>query len=79
MNQKKTIFMHALDGEWAQCRKCALKGYGDDSFHPFTTEFFPMLHGKMRTDQCRACQSEAQKGTKGMVAANDASFRRMAA
>lgn len=67
MNRKGLLWLHSFDGEWAQCRKCAAKGYGVDSYHPFTSEFFPMLHGKLRTDRCRACQSESQSHTRGVV------------
>lgn len=67
MNAKKLLWLHSFDGEWVQCRKCAMKGYGVDAYHPFTSEFFPMLNGKLRTDRCRACASESQSHTHGMV------------
>jgi hypothetical protein len=64
---KKIAWKHMADGEWAQCRKCAAKGYGIDSFHPFTREFFPLRGDKLRTDNCHACLSEMHAQTHGIV------------
>jgi hypothetical protein len=60
------------DGEWAQCGKCARKGYGIDSFHPYTSEFFPTLHGKLLTERCKACADESAKGMHGIVPEREA-------
>ena len=54
-----TIFESRPDGEYALCKPCKRQGYGADSWHPATDEFWPTLHGKVLFYRCRACASEA--------------------
>jgi hypothetical protein len=60
-------FQRRADGEYCQCQSCVARGYGEDSWHPATTEFWRAEGGKLRLARCRACESEAAAKTGGMV------------
>lgn len=60
-------FQHRPDGEYRQCRSCVARGYGEDSWHPATSEFWRIESGKLRFGRCRACVSEAVAKTAGVV------------
>jgi len=62
-----TTFQSRPDGEYAQCSSCARAGYGPDSWHPATCEYFPMQYGRLRFDRFRACRSEVQERQFGFV------------
>lgn len=62
-----TIYQSRPDGEYALCRSCQRAGYGPDSWHPATSEFWPELHGRLRMGKCKACRSEVQARKFGFV------------
>lgn len=54
------------DGEHRLCRSCFEKGYGVDSYHPVTGEFWPVRRGQLALGRCMACKAEAEVKRKGM-------------
>lgn len=62
-----TKFQSRPDGEWAQCPSCVRAGYGVDSWHPATSEYWVTLHGALQFQKCKACRSEVQARKFGMV------------
>lgn len=67
-----TCFKTMPDGEHALCRSCQRAGYGVDSWHPATVEFWPVLHGHLLFNKCRACRSEVQARKFGFVPVKEA-------
>lgn len=54
-------FRSAFEGEECQCNRCVTLGMGEDSFHPCTSEFWPVVKGHLRYAQCRTCIAEVAK------------------
>jgi len=54
-------------GKLALCCCCYAKGYGDDSYHPATVEYWPSRAGRPRLGRCRACDSECRGSRRGIV------------
>jgi hypothetical protein len=59
------------DGEWRMCRECLNRGYGVDAWLPLTSQYWPLLHGKLWTGRCRACNEDRRYGKRGIVPAGD--------
>lgn len=62
-----TRFQSRPDGEYAQCTNCVRAGYGPDSWHPATAEFWATWNGLLQFQKCKACRSEVQARKFGMV------------
>lgn len=60
-------FESRADGEYCKCTACERKGYGVDSWHPATAEFWRTREGRLYFNQCTACLSEMSEGKKGIV------------
>lgn len=67
MTKIRTEFQTRPDGEHALCRSCQRAGYGEDSWHPATSDFWYVEQGRIRFNQCRACKTEQMSKTFGMV------------
>jgi len=65
-------FQSRLDGEYRQCPRCERLGYGPDAWHPATSDFFPMLHGRVSFARCRACLTEITSRRYGVVPSQEA-------
>lgn len=55
------------DGEYCQCTRCARLGYGPDSWHPVTAEFWPRCNGRLSLNRCKACCGEVMARRHGVV------------
>ncbi|HEY4292080.1 helix-turn-helix domain-containing protein [Luteibacter sp.] len=64
---KRYKFQSRPDGEYAECRGCVRRGYGEDAWHPATTEFWRPMEGRLYFNQCRACLSEVSERKSGFV------------
>lgn len=62
-----TRFQSRADGEYVQCPNCARAGYGVDSWHPATPEFWVTWNGQLQFQKCKACRSEVQARKFGFV------------
>lgn len=62
-----SLFQRRPDGEYRQCRCCAARGYGEDSWHPATSEFWRIANGKLLFSRCRACLSDVAAKKDGLV------------
>lgn len=62
-------FQSRPDGEYKQCARCAKKGYGEDSWHPATPEYWPMRGGRLSLFRCKACCGEVMAHKNGVVPA----------
>lgn len=58
------------DGEYRLCSRCLHIGYGEDSYHPATDEFWPRVHGQLWFGRCLACACEMGSRRKGIVPAD---------
>ena len=58
-------FQERPDGTYCLCRSCAEKGYGEDSFHPATEEFWGVVKGRMQFGRCYACRVEYDAARRG--------------
>ncbi len=59
-------FQSRPDGEWRQCPSCEKKGYGADSWHPATREFYPYIKGGVSFARCIASDCEKRNGKRGV-------------
>lgn len=66
------LFQSRPDGEYRQCRRCMKLGYDVDSWHPATSEFWPMVHGRLWFGRCLACAGELASHKHGFVPAREA-------
>lgn len=55
------------DGEYRLCLRCLHVGYGVDSWHPATPEFWPVTYGKLKFRRCRACIADVAARRFGFV------------
>jgi hypothetical protein len=53
------------DGEYCACNHCLKWGYGEDSWQPLTTDFWPVIKGVLSLTHCKACACEKQMLLKG--------------
>jgi len=65
-------FQSRPDGEYCQCPRCARRGYGQDSWHPVTAEYWPMNRGRLSLARCKACCGEVMAHKNGVVPAAEA-------
>lgn len=65
--KKRYKFQSRPDGEYVECRGCVRLGYGEDSWHPATREFWREIDGAVNFARCKACLSEAHEGRRGFV------------
>lgn len=49
------------DGEYAQCPRCSRIGLGVDSWHPATSEFWPVYGRSLHFGQCLACTADLRR------------------
>ena len=55
-------------GELALCTRCYRKGYGVDSYHPATSEFWTVgCDGRISLSLCRACVAEGKSRNHGQL------------
>jgi hypothetical protein len=64
-------FESRIDGEYRQCARCAHLGYGPDSWHPATREYWPVARGRIWFGRCLACNGELAARKFGVVPAAD--------
>lgn len=57
----------ATDCEWFRCPGCAKRGYGVDSWHPLTAEFWGTHRGRLMLHACKACRSDLARNRRGFV------------
>jgi hypothetical protein len=65
VRHKVRQFSSRPDGEYCACNRCLRLGYGEDSWHPLTTEFWPVIKGVLSLTNCRACTYERTMAGKG--------------
>jgi hypothetical protein len=64
---RRNKFQSRPDGEYVECRSCVRRGYGEDSWHPATREFWREVAGHVNFTQCKACISETAERKRGIV------------
>ena len=67
-----SLFQSRPDGEYRRCSRCAHLGYGEDAWHPCTSEFWPRVRGKLWFGRCLACASELASRRDGVIPAPEA-------
>ncbi len=65
-------FQSRADGEYRLCPRCAQLGYGVDSYHPATREFWTVQHGRLWFGRCLACAGELSARKHGVVPEKEA-------
>jgi len=66
-----SVFQRRPDGEYRLCRGCEARGYGIDSWHPATSEFWRTENGRLKFSRCRACLADVAAKKDGVVAARE--------
>jgi hypothetical protein len=65
--KKRYNFQSRPDGEYVECKGCVRLGYGEDSWHPATREFWREINGAVNFARCKACRSESIERKHGVV------------
>lgn len=67
--RRRPDFQSRPDGEYCRCAYCVRLGYGEDSWHPATTEFWRTVEGRLHFGQCKACLADVAERKRGVVGA----------
>lgn len=64
---KPRLFRSTPQGEERLCRCCENRGYGQDAWLPATSDFWPLVHGRLWFGRCRACAADLRERKRGVV------------